>query len=312
MSDKTLQDWISALGLKRSGGEFKGPCPLCGGKDRFHVRQGHTRLLAHCRQCQRPIKDLARATFGETARPRPKPASDKSRLRDALNERRRAARMREFAAGIEVALTLCEKARKWARSRGLNDKRLAAKGWRSIKPSWIKTPTGISWPRGAPETAILMPYYDDAGIHSYRLRGANSPPISFYGARATIYNRQDALWSGRIYKSQTLHVCEGETDTESLLEAGARCVIGVPGVSTLHDEIVKFTLHRFKKVIIWFDNDAAGLTASVRLGDKIAAKRKLALCIPWRRTDELANFSDANEILKNDRQLLAKMIDELK
>ena len=48
------------LGLKRAGGEYKGPCPLCGGQDRFHVKQGHQHnLIVHCRHgCQ--FKELAR------------------------------------------------------------------------------------------------------------------------------------------------------------------------------------------------------------------------------------------------------------
>lgn len=43
-----------ALNLKKSGGEYKGPCPLCGGRDRFHVRPGkQTDLLIFCRHgCQ--------------------------------------------------------------------------------------------------------------------------------------------------------------------------------------------------------------------------------------------------------------------
>jgi hypothetical protein len=43
--------WIAErLGLKRSGSEYKGPCPVCGGVDRFHVRAGRSAdLLIHCR-----------------------------------------------------------------------------------------------------------------------------------------------------------------------------------------------------------------------------------------------------------------------
>lgn len=49
----------NALGLKRSGGEWKGPCPQCGGHDRFHIRRGrHHDLILHCRAgCQ--FGDLA-------------------------------------------------------------------------------------------------------------------------------------------------------------------------------------------------------------------------------------------------------------
>jgi len=39
-----------SLGLRRAGSEYKGPCPICGGTDRFHVRQGRSAdFLVHCR-----------------------------------------------------------------------------------------------------------------------------------------------------------------------------------------------------------------------------------------------------------------------
>jgi len=38
------------LGLKRRGGDWKGPCPQCGGDDRFHVRRGRDHdLIIYCR-----------------------------------------------------------------------------------------------------------------------------------------------------------------------------------------------------------------------------------------------------------------------
>ena len=33
----TLDEWASTLNLKQRGVERIGPCPLCGGQDRFHV-----------------------------------------------------------------------------------------------------------------------------------------------------------------------------------------------------------------------------------------------------------------------------------
>jgi len=41
-----------SLGLKRSGSEYKGPCPNpeCGGSDRFHISRGRTHpVLMYCR-----------------------------------------------------------------------------------------------------------------------------------------------------------------------------------------------------------------------------------------------------------------------
>ena len=48
----SVRDWTSRLRLKRSGSEWVGPCPSCGGRDRFHVRPGfQARALVGCRGC---------------------------------------------------------------------------------------------------------------------------------------------------------------------------------------------------------------------------------------------------------------------
>ena len=59
------------LDLRRNGAEHKGPCPICGGVDRFHVKQGNSKLLLHCRNgCD--FKDLAEAAgLGQERSPLP-------------------------------------------------------------------------------------------------------------------------------------------------------------------------------------------------------------------------------------------------
>ena len=49
---QTHDQIVQVLGLKRSGSEWKGPCPCCGGTDRFFIKSGFgDDLIAHCRQC---------------------------------------------------------------------------------------------------------------------------------------------------------------------------------------------------------------------------------------------------------------------
>ena len=71
--ERTGEEWAQACGLKKKGREWVGPCPLCGGKDRFHVREHGTKVLVGCRGCidgrdqaerHRRYGELTRAVFG--------------------------------------------------------------------------------------------------------------------------------------------------------------------------------------------------------------------------------------------------------
>ena len=45
-----IADIARSLGLKRVGSEYKGPCPECGGNDRFHIQRGKKHpIVMHCR-----------------------------------------------------------------------------------------------------------------------------------------------------------------------------------------------------------------------------------------------------------------------
>ena len=48
-------------GLKRRGTELHGPCPLCGGHDRFRVLNGARALIVQCRRCNADFRDLLAA-----------------------------------------------------------------------------------------------------------------------------------------------------------------------------------------------------------------------------------------------------------
>ena len=48
----TAGEWAEALQLKKVGArEWQGPCPVCGGTDRFHCREGEGRAVVGCRGC---------------------------------------------------------------------------------------------------------------------------------------------------------------------------------------------------------------------------------------------------------------------
>ena len=66
----TAQEWVRAAGLEKVGSrEWCGPCPICGGDDRFHVSEKDGRALVGCRWCidDRPEAERA-AGFREVLR----------------------------------------------------------------------------------------------------------------------------------------------------------------------------------------------------------------------------------------------------
>ena len=72
MTPPALREWLEALpGLKRSGDQWQGPCPLCGGTDRFRVTKDGG---AFCRQClpnggnPERLVELENAVFGDGRR----------------------------------------------------------------------------------------------------------------------------------------------------------------------------------------------------------------------------------------------------
>ena len=65
-----VEDWAARLGLRNRSGEYVGPCPVCGGEDRFHVRRGRDGGAAvGCRGCidGQPPKEK-REAFGRVLR----------------------------------------------------------------------------------------------------------------------------------------------------------------------------------------------------------------------------------------------------
>lgn len=58
--------WADRWGLKRQGREYSGACPLCGGVDRFSVKDKRGKPgLVYCRGCEAGYIDLLRAVFPE-------------------------------------------------------------------------------------------------------------------------------------------------------------------------------------------------------------------------------------------------------
>lgn len=146
----SLNDWIAsapALGLKRRGNEWVGPCPSCGGDDRFHVKAGaRTSVIGGCRQCEAPLfPDLAAAAFPEraaetTTRPTPKPTRTYPKESQGPTEAERVA----------YARTVWESAREGSADYPLPDEAAdhPIRRWLAARRLWwdvVPTPPIIRW-----------------------------------------------------------------------------------------------------------------------------------------------------------------------
>ena len=97
------------LELKRTGHEWHGPCPACGGEDRFHVREGDQgRAIIGCRGCidgqphevrRAQFKRIMALVFGEKES---KPQLSQSEI-DRINRNRREAAGNRLRAAREAS-----------------------------------------------------------------------------------------------------------------------------------------------------------------------------------------------------------------
>ena len=74
--DRALDDWLKVLPeMKKVGAQWCGPCPLCGGEDRFWIEEGREKpVYVGCRQCidsrdSNWIKRVSQAAFGKDYTP---------------------------------------------------------------------------------------------------------------------------------------------------------------------------------------------------------------------------------------------------
>lgn len=316
--DRDPKEWLAALGSdwgKRVGaGEWAGPCPVCGGTDRFHVRAGnHRAAIVGCRAgCS--FEALAEAVFGAVERssaPRRPTGRQKAQSpvrADSGRFRRILAEMEirppqlapvaitrggptlgtpgirpdsgpspdfaRLAEAVESRLTLGPAGRKWAEGRGLDPDRLERRGWRSSESEAdARTLAGMQADAGASRAwpcsrrgVLIVPCWTWDGIgETVRVRRIDGgPTLTLRGDRARLY--------GLTPTAEVLHVAEGESDTESLIEAGAVAVVGLPGAASLHDATVSAARETgAASCVLWFDGDSAGRKAGERLADRLAA-----------------------------------------
>ena len=256
------------------GGEWSGPCPFCGGTDRFRVWPNAPRPRYWCRVCGRHgdaiqyLRDRYGLSFREAcervgARP-PEAGSLTSALR--LSPGPPSGAWQDTARAL---LSECvgvlngprgQAAREYLHSRGLDDKTI----WRArlglnLEERWVgKTRL---------DRGILIPWFLEGDIWAINVRRWDGVPLGDPKYRALAGSVKALYGAAHLQGVHLAFVCEGEFDAlllqqeiEGKVAAGA---VAVGGTAGLHDAAVLYLLG-CTRILVCGDNDRAGEAFAAR------------------------------------------------
>jgi phage/plasmid primase-like uncharacterized protein len=287
-----------------ANGELAGPCPRCGGKDRFHVRASWWK----CYQCHPARADAielvqwlglasdfhSAVAFleGSASLPAPAPAENHGKRSGDDAEHEPAWHSDEWqheatALVGEASARLAdqgegEPGRAYLRRRGLTPETWRAWG---LGYAVVRGRAAISIPWRRPDGAITALQYRFIEANSKAERFACKPGSE----RAGLFGLD------QVRGRPTLVVCEGEINAVSLWQAAGDVVdavsFGSEGALARPDVAAqaRAVADRYDQVIVWADAPDRALEARAALGEKAHALRS-----PLRRERKL----DANELLQ--------------
>ena len=276
-----VEDWAARLDLRHRSGEYAGPCPVCGGTDRFHVRRGRGgAALVGCRGCiDGQPKAVRREAFGRV-------------LRVAFPERSRSGagdspswtaqpprRAPERDSGPDDADARREFARRvWERARPLADTLaetyLHARGVGHVAgaPS-LRFAAGLSHPDTPGRFPCLVARVQDAhdaflGVQRTYLAADGAGKANVESVRASLGSLSGGAVRLAAPEDGRLLVGEGIEST-----AAAMALIGLPGWATLGTPGLKAIQlpEHVRDVVIAADRDADGLEAAAALARRLEA-----------------------------------------
>ncbi len=276
------------------GGEYAGPCPSCGGTDRFRVQP--ERGLWWCRACRggdrwadaiEYVRWRDGVTFGEAVRflggemgqrpSRPiRPAAP-----ELVAEPSATWRARANAIGAEAFNTLWsdagEQARAYLHGRGLTDDTILRfllgylpRDVREDAEAWGLAGDPIWLPRG-----IVIPWTIDGYAWALKVRRASGGPkyIAARGSAPVLFG------ADRMAGRDTLVLAEGEFDA-MLLWQETRDLVDVATLGAAYrgiDPRAALRMLRAATILVAYDGDEAGKDGAAKLNAMSGRMRRLEL-----------------------------------
>jgi hypothetical protein len=258
------------------GGEYAGPCPLCGGRDRFRVQAGLGRWL--CRRCSPRWDDaialemkLSALAFPEAVRALAGgawPVRDQARApapelrRPSLLWQARAQRLTREAAYL-LWTPLAAAALAWLRRRGLE--RTTLQHWHVGYLPRVRYEPGWAWETGHEKVylsaGVLIPSFTEGGLTGLKIRRIAGAPkyVQVRGSCTGLY-----LAATVTRQTTAVAVCEGELDALLLWQSVrtapdlGHVAVVTPGSQAIYPRPEWLARLQRRRVLLLFDQDEAG------------------------------------------------------
>ncbi|MEI7847893.1 MAG: primase-helicase zinc-binding domain-containing protein [Chloroflexota bacterium] len=295
--------------LKRVGSYFVGPCPFCGGRDRFTLKATKNGFRWYCRKCgggkyltaidyvmRRENLDFKTAlnwcggdSQALTARPRTEPSQIAITL-PGEEWKITALRKVELARNaLEMGVGNAQTGRDYLYQRGI-DLKSTASVWRiGFSPCIWDGNTKSKRP------AIVIPWWEltksstGPSIFAIKYRFVSCTPnsgryTSLNGGTQVLYGLWDVLECHTI-----LLLVEGEFNALSIWQMHPQgvTILSFGSEGATRAEILKAIASRYKKVFVWADDPVRALKLRDILPGSVAIQSPIINCIKW----------DANQML---------------